>query len=131
LSVLPNCPGTQVHVALAPRREDEVGAVGAHDLLALIAHALRHDDRAAITLHRGDERARDACVSGRAFEHAHAGLQVAPRLGLLEHVQVDAILEAAARSVPLELEIDRWSRVADDAVQPHERRTSDGLDDAR
>ena len=29
-----------------PRREDELGAVRAHDLLALVAHALGHDDRA-------------------------------------------------------------------------------------
>src|SRR5262249_25666181 len=77
----------QVYVALAAGREDEVGAVRAHDLLSLVAHTLRHDDRAAIPLHGGDERARDARVAGRAFEHAHAGLQVAARLRLLEHVQ--------------------------------------------
>src|SRR5207248_1751204 len=121
----------QIDVAFAARREHEVGAVGARDLLALLAHAFRHHHRAAIALHSGHERARDAGVARRALQHAHAGLQLAARLRLLEHVQVDPVLQAAARPVPLELEIDGRPRGADHAIQPHERRASDSLDDAR
>src|ERR1043166_4217530 len=67
----------EIHVALAARREDERGAVRAHDLLALVAHALGHDDCARIALHRGDERAGDTGVAGGALEHGHAGLEIA------------------------------------------------------
>src|SRR5581483_12345035 len=70
----------EIDIALAPRREDEVGAIRAHDLLALLAHAGRHDDGAPIALDRGHERARDAGVARRALEHAHAGSQLAARL---------------------------------------------------
>src|SRR5205823_14657607 len=121
----------QVHVALAAGREDEIGAVRAHDLLALVAHTLGHHHRAGITLHRRHECARDAGVAGRALEHAHARLEITAGLGLLEHVQIDPVLEAAARSVPLELEVDERTHIADDAVEPYERRAPDGLDDAR
>src|SRR5262249_52440091 len=38
----------QIHVALTPRGEDQLGAVRAHDLLALLAHAFRHHHRARI-----------------------------------------------------------------------------------
>src|SRR5262249_9530160 len=93
----------QVDVALAARREDEIGAVGAHDLLALVAHTLGHHDRATVALDGGDEGAGDPGVAGRALEHAHARAEVAARLGAFEHVQVDPVLEATARAVPLEL----------------------------
>jgi hypothetical protein len=62
----------EIDVALATGGENQVGAVRAHDLLALVAHPLRHDDRAAIALHRRHECAGDAGVAGRALEHAHA-----------------------------------------------------------
>src|SRR5262249_4886268 len=47
----------QVDVALAALCEDEVGAVRAHDFLALVAHALGHHDRAPIALDGGHEGA--------------------------------------------------------------------------
>jgi len=37
----------------------------------------------------------DARIPRRAFEHAHARLEIAARLGALEHVEVDAVLETA------------------------------------
>src|SRR4030095_12750582 len=56
----------EIHVALAPRREHERRAVGAHDLLTLLAHALRHHDGAGIALDRGHPRAGDGRVAARA-----------------------------------------------------------------
>src|SRR5262249_15106284 len=119
----------EIHVALAARREDEVGAVRAHDLLALVAHSRGHDDRAPIALHRGDERAGDAGVAGGALEHAHARLEIAARFRALEHVEIDPVLEAAARTVPLELEVDRRYHVGRHAAELDEGRAPDGLAD--
>src|SRR5262245_43903404 len=101
----------QVDVALSARGEDQRSAVGLHDLLALLAHALGHDDGARITLHRGDPRAGDAGVARRALEHAHAAAEVTARLGALEHVQIDAVLETAGRAVPLDLHVDGGAHV--------------------
>src|SRR6266851_3886407 len=122
-------PEREVHVALAAGREDEVGAVGAHDLLALLAHPLGHDDRAAIALDGRDEGAGDPGVAGRALEHAHPRAEIAPRLGAVEHVQIDAVLEAARRAVPLELHVDRRCQAGGHAVERDEWRASDRLGD--
>src|SRR5262249_54005525 len=100
-----------------------------HDLLALVAHALGHHDRAAITLDGGDERARDPGVTSRALENAHARAEVTARLGAVEHMQVDAVFEAAGRAVPLELEMDRWRAARRHAVERDEGRAPDGLGD--
>src|SRR2546421_5850558 len=104
---LPQTLEREVHVALAAGREDEVGPVGAHDLLALVAHALGHDDRAAIAFDGSHERAGDPGIPGRALEHAHAPAQIAPGLGAVEHVQINTVFEAAGGAVPLELHVDR------------------------
>src|SRR4029077_5129007 len=55
----------EVDVALAAGREDHGGPVSAKYLLALLAHPLRHDDRAAIALHRRHECAGDTRIAGR------------------------------------------------------------------
>jgi hypothetical protein len=119
----------QIDVALAALCEDEIGAVSAHDLLALVAHAFGHHDRAAVALHGGHEGAGDSGVAGGALEHTHARAQVAPRFGALEHVQVDAVLEAAGRAVPLELQVDRRREPGGDAVQGDKRCAPDRLGD--
>src|SRR5262249_11942204 len=95
----------EIDVALTAGREDQVGAVGAHGLLAPLANAPRTDDRPAIPLPRRYERAGDAGVAGGALQHAHARLEVAPGLGALEHPEVDAVLEAAAGPEPLDFQI--------------------------
>src|ERR1044071_2285847 len=61
----------------------------------------------------------------------HARTQVAARLGALEHVEVDAVLEAAARPVPLDLDEDTRAHVARDTAQSHEGRANDGVRDRR
>src|SRR5712691_8843912 len=122
-------PEREIHVALAAGREDEVGAVGAHDFLTLLAHPLGHDDRAAIALDGRDEGAGDPGVAGRALEHAHPRVEIAPRFGAVEHVQIDAVLEAARRAVPLELHVDRRCQAGGHAVERNERRAPDRLGD--
>ena len=119
----------EIDVALAARREDQVGAVRARDLLALVAHSLGHDDRAPVALDGRDEGAGDPGVSGGALEHAHARAQVAPRLRALEHVQVDAVLEAAGGAVPLELGVDGRRDAGGHAAERDERGAPDGLSD--
>ena len=121
----------EIHVALAARSEHEVGAVGAHDLLALLAHALRHDDRAAVPLDRRHERTGDAGVASRALQHAHAGLEIAARLCPLEHPEVDAILEAATRTVPFDLEVHGGTDAGRHAIELYERRAPHGGGDRR
>src|SRR5438445_799137 len=78
----------QIDVALAAFGEDELGAVRAHDLLALVAHPFGHHDRARVALDRRHPRARDTGIAGRALQHAHARSQRAAPLGALEHVQI-------------------------------------------
>src|SRR5207248_1595081 len=99
---------------------------GAHDLLALLAHALRHDDRAAVPLDRRHERTGDAGVASRALQHAHAGLEIAARLCPLEHPEVDAILEAATRTVPFDLEVHGGTDAGRHAIELYERRAPHG-----
>src|SRR5439155_10918073 len=96
----------EVHVALTARCEHEVGAVGAHDLLPLVAHALGHHDRALVALDRRDEGARDPAVAGGALEDPHAPGELTARLSALEHVEVDPVLKAPGGAVPLELQED-------------------------
>src|SRR5262245_51727737 len=122
-------PQRQIDVALAPRREDQVSAVRAHDLLALVTHSFGHDDRAPVALNGRDEGAGDAGVPGRAFEHPDARPQVAARLGALEHVQVNAVLEAAGGAVPLELGVNRWRDACGNPIERDERSAPDGLSD--
>ena len=123
---LPELAEGKIHVALAALGEDELGAVGAHDLLALLAHALGHDDGARIALDRRHPGAGDAGVARGAFEDAHARREIAPRLGALEHVEIDSVLEAARGAVPLDLDVERGRDVGGDAVQPDEGSASDG-----
>ena len=118
----------QVNVALPARREHQIGPVGAHELFSLIAHPLGHDDDAGIPLHRGYERAGDACVAGGAFEHRHAGPQAAALLRFQNHVVVDAILEAPRWRIPLQLRVDLGAQVRRHLVQANQGRTPDGVE---
>ena len=52
------------------------------------------------------------------------------RLRLLEHVQVDAVLEAAGGAVPLDLDVDGRAR-GGDPVELHERRAAHRAGDGR
>ena len=45
---------TQVHVALGPGGEHQLGAVGAHGGLALLTHALGHHHHHRVAAHRAD-----------------------------------------------------------------------------
>src|SRR5436853_5910494 len=85
----------EVHVALAAGREDEVGPVGAHDLLALVAHARGHDDRAAVAFDGSHKLAGYPGIAGRALEHAHGAAQIARGLGAGHAVQVITGVEPA------------------------------------
>src|SRR6266508_1922076 len=119
----------QVDIALAAGREDQPGAVGAHDLLPLVAHALGHDDRAGVALDGGDPRAGDAGIAGGALEHAHPGAKGAAALRPLEHVQIDAVLEAAGGPVPLDLDVNGRLDVGSDAAEPDQRSVPHGVGD--
>src|SRR5206468_11140318 len=57
------------------------------------------------------------------------GLEIAARLRALEHVEIDPVLEAAARTVPFELEVDRRYHVGRHAAELDEGRAPDGLAD--
>src|SRR5574337_1152148 len=75
-------------------------------ICALSPHSLRKDAHPMFpNLQPGPSDAAGHCHS-RPFlsTFQHAGDQVAPRLGALEHAEVDPILEAAGRAVPLELD---------------------------
>ena len=112
--------------------QHELRAEGAQHDAPLEAQRLGHDDDAAVALHRGDERQRDAGVAaGRLDDHGLPGLDQAVALGRLDHREADAVLHAAGGVLALELRDDLrpLGRPCGHAVQAHQRRAADQLGD--
>src|SRR3972149_2799840 len=101
LADLLQLPQSEIHVALAAGRENKLRPVGAVHFLTFFTHALRHDDDAVVSLHRGDKGAGDSRVTGRALQKGHARSKLAALLGFLDHRPVDAVLQTSGRTVVL------------------------------
>ena len=115
--------------ALAARGEHELGAVGAQQRAALLAHGLGHRDDDAVAAGGADHRERDAGVAARALDDGAAGLQRARRLGGVDDADAEAVLHARRGVVELELGEDGRVGAVGHAVQAHERRATEDLGD--
>ena len=110
------------------RRDDDLGAVGLQQADLLAAHLVRQDEDAAIALDGGRHRQADAGVAGRGLDDGAARPQPAAALGLGDHGQADAILDAAAGVERLELDVHPRLESFRQAPQSHERRSAHGLE---
>ena len=81
--------------ALGTVGEDELRAVGLHQLAALDAHGLRHDDDDAVAARGGDGGEADTGVAGGRLDDNGVGLQLAAGLGVIEDGLGDTILDGA------------------------------------
>jgi hypothetical protein len=109
---------------------DHLGAQVAQEGRALRGHALRHGDDEAVAARRRHESQGDAGVAGGGLDDGGPPLQAPGPLGLVHHRHADAVLDAAAGVVRLELAGDASGQAAPHPPQGHERRASDGLDGA-
>ena len=113
------------------RRDHDLGAVAAQHRDLLLAHLVGHHEDAAVALLRRGDREPDARVAGGRLDDRAAGPELAVALGRLDHREPDAVLVRAARVHELELREDRSRHVLRDAVEPHDRRGADEVEDGR
>ena len=79
--------------APGPFGEDQLRAVGLHQLAALHAHGFGHDNDNAVAPGGGHGGQADAGVAGGGFDDDGAGFQKAPGLGVVEHGLGDPVLD--------------------------------------
>ena len=96
--------------ALRARREHERRAVREHQPPPLDRHAVRHHQHQLVALDRRDHREADAGVARRGLDDRAARLELAGRLGVLDHRQRDAVLDRAAGVRALGLDPDVGGR---------------------
>ena len=110
--------------------EDDVGPVRAEDALPFGRDVLRDAQADAVTARRADHRVGDAGVAGGRVEDDPALLEAAGAFALEDHPQCGAILDRAARVLPLGLgvQLHAGGHIAFEAAQAHERRVADQVD---
>ena len=81
--------------ALGALGQDQLCAVGLHQLAALDAHRLRHHDDDAVAAGGGDGSQADAGVAGGRLDDDGVGLQQALGLGVVQHGLGDPVLHGA------------------------------------
>ena len=79
--------------ALGAVGQHQFGTVGFHELAALDAHRFGHDDDDAVAARGGDACQADAGIAGGRLNDDRAGLELARRLGIVDHSLGDAILD--------------------------------------
>src|SRR5918995_2047303 len=108
--------------------KDEVDAVGAQDLLSLIAGVLRHAELHPVAERGADPSVRYARVSARRVEDSLLRRQRARLLTVPDHPQGRPVLDRSAGRVPLSLAEDLDARdIGGDARQLQEWRAADKL----
>ena len=112
---------------LGSGRQDHLGAVGTDDLPPLDRHRLAHHDLHGIALDDPHDGQSDACIARRGFDDGLAGGQPPVLLGRLDHLERDAVLDAARGVESLELRINVDVRIRAQPVNPHHRGISDGF----
>ena len=125
--------GHRARHALCARREDDLGPVGADELLPFDAHAVRHDDDGLVAEGRRHCRETDAGVAARALDDRAAGLQLARRLRRADDLQRDAVLGAAGGVVSFKLRKQARTGTVRffKGVQLNQRRFTDERRDVR
>src|SRR5690606_3175172 len=81
--------------ALFLAHPDQLGAVGAHGVLALLALVRRHDQLHAVAAHRRRHRQGDAGIAAGRLDQHVTGADIAARLRLDDHVQRRPVLDRA------------------------------------
>ncbi|MNS23716.1 hypothetical protein D3C72_555410 [compost metagenome] len=110
-------------------RDDDLGAVGLQEADLVLAHLVRHHEDAAVALHRGGHGQPDARVAAGGLDDGGAGLDQPALLGLLQHVERGAVLDAAAGVQALGFEQHGAGDAFRDLVQLDERRVADAVQD--
>jgi hypothetical protein len=117
------------HAARA-RREDDLGAEGAHGLAALDRQVLRHDENHAVAADRRGHRQSDARVARGGLDQDVALADRAALLGAPDHRDRRPVLHRASRVIALQLREDdvvAFLKFGIQALQPHERRVADEI----
>ena len=81
--------------ALCTIGEDKLRAVGLHQLAALNAHGLGHDDDNAVAARGGNRGKADAGIAGGGLDDNRVALELAARLGVIKNGLGNAILDRA------------------------------------
>ena len=89
------CLGDGALHALGCFSQDQLRAVGLHQLAALDGHALGHDDDNAVAAGGRDGGQADAGIAGGRLNDDGAGLQLAGGFGVVDHLLCDAVLDGA------------------------------------
>ena len=106
----------------------DLGPVVAHQLAALLADGIGHDDDGPVALHRAHEGQTDALVAaGGLHDDAVLVNQPCP-FGGLDHVQGRAGLDGASHVQGLHLYQDLSAARPGHAVQPHHGGVADGFE---
>ena len=114
--------------ALVGGRVDDRRAVEPQQPPPLLRRVRRHDARERVALELRDQRERDARVAARGLEQLAAGLELARRLGGVDHRLRDAVLDRAGRVLALELRVDADRRLRRQPLQFDERGVADEVE---
>ncbi len=112
----------RAHHPLIHRSQNHLSAIRLEDLKPLIRHRIRHDEDHAVTLDRAHHGKPNPRIAARGLHDHRAGLENAPPLRLLHHVETDPVLDAAARIERLKLRKHRRRILRDNPIEPHQRR---------
>src|SRR5437667_101671 len=109
------------------RGEMELGAEPGQEPLALDAHVVGHRQDQPVASHRGRHRQPDAGVAAGRLDDRGAGLEHAPPLGVLEHRDGDAVLDAPTGIERLELRHHGRAARLGQPIESDHRRVADQL----
>ena len=108
---------------------DQLGAVGGHRLLALIAHVRGHDEFQPVALDGRRHGQGDAGVAAGGLDQHIAGPELTAFLGALDHAERRTVLHRAGGIISLQLEQDGAVGVRSHALQAHKGRVADTIFD--
>src|SRR5579875_2079285 len=106
---------------------DDVGPIEFKQPALVLCALLGDDGGERIALHAGHQRQRYAGVAAGRLQHYRVSFQQTSRLGLLDHLQCDTILDAPGRIRALHFGEDLHSRARAEAFQFDQGSMTDGL----
>ena len=105
---------------------DDLRAVGGQQLGALYGHIFGHYHGDGVAFETANHRQGDAGVAGGGFQDGAGGGDFAVGFGAFNHLEGDAVLDAAGGVLALQLGVDPHGRVGAEVVQLHQRGVADG-----